>query len=157
MKFLYFQQPQLTTVLQQQSSGLAGPLSSPQTPLQPPQNPLIAMTTLSAAPISGNNVSNTSQLLLQKDNLSVPSTEIKSPPLPIITMINTTSAQTPRSEPTVQPKVEINSVEIVQSATAIVTGTPASITSTTTVSSAIDSKANDDKTKIQSDLLKKGN
>lgn len=34
------------------SNSILGPLSSPQTPLQPPQNPLIAMTTLSASPMS---------------------------------------------------------------------------------------------------------
>lgn len=35
------------------SNSILGPLSSPQTTLQPPQNPLIAMTTLSASPMSG--------------------------------------------------------------------------------------------------------
>jgi polyhomeotic-like protein 1 len=35
------------------SNSILGPLTSPQTPLQPPQNPLIAMTTLSASPMSG--------------------------------------------------------------------------------------------------------
>lgn len=34
------------------SNSILGPLSSPQTPIQPPQNPLIAMTTLSASPMS---------------------------------------------------------------------------------------------------------
>lgn len=34
------------------SNAILGPLSSPQTLLQPPQNPLIAMTTLSASPMS---------------------------------------------------------------------------------------------------------
>ena len=34
------------------SNSILGPLSSPQAPLQPPQNPLIAMTTLSASPMS---------------------------------------------------------------------------------------------------------
>lgn len=34
------------------SNSILGPLSSPQTPLQPPQNPLMAMTTLSASPMS---------------------------------------------------------------------------------------------------------
>lgn len=34
------------------SNSILGPLSSPQTPLQPPQNPLVAMTTLSASPMS---------------------------------------------------------------------------------------------------------
>lgn len=34
------------------SNSILGPLSSPQTLLQPPQNPLIAMTTLSASPMS---------------------------------------------------------------------------------------------------------
>lgn len=37
------------------SNSILGPLSSPQTPLQPPQNPLIAMTTLSASPMSSSN------------------------------------------------------------------------------------------------------
>lgn len=36
------------------SNSILGPLSSPQTLLQPPQNPLIAMTTLSASPMSGS-------------------------------------------------------------------------------------------------------
>lgn len=36
------------------SNSILGPLSSPQTPLQPPQNPLIAMTTLSASPMSNS-------------------------------------------------------------------------------------------------------
>ncbi|CRK88584.1 CLUMA_CG002349, isoform A [Clunio marinus] len=36
------------------SNSILGPLTSPQTPLQPPQNPLIAMTTLSASPMSGS-------------------------------------------------------------------------------------------------------
>lgn len=36
------------------SNSILGPLSSPQTPLQPPQNPLIAMTTLSASPMSSS-------------------------------------------------------------------------------------------------------
>jgi polyhomeotic-like protein 1 len=35
------------------SNAILGPLSSPQTLLQPPQNPLIAMSTLSASPMSG--------------------------------------------------------------------------------------------------------
>lgn len=39
------------------SNSILGPLSSPQTPLQPPQNPLIAMTTLSASPMSGIGMS----------------------------------------------------------------------------------------------------
>lgn len=34
------------------SNSILGPLSSPQTPLQPPPNPLTAMTTLSASPMS---------------------------------------------------------------------------------------------------------
>ncbi|GAB0092308.1 hypothetical protein DMENIID0001_072980 [Sergentomyia squamirostris] len=34
------------------STNLIGPLTSPQAPLQPPPNPLVAMTTLSAAPLS---------------------------------------------------------------------------------------------------------
>lgn len=34
------------------SNSILGPLSSPQTPIQPPQNPLLAMTTLSASPMS---------------------------------------------------------------------------------------------------------
>lgn len=34
------------------SNSIIGPLSSPQTPLQPPQNPLIAMSTLSASPMA---------------------------------------------------------------------------------------------------------
>lgn len=34
------------------SNSILGPLSSPQTPLHPPQNPLVAMTTLSASPMS---------------------------------------------------------------------------------------------------------
>lgn len=38
------------------SNSILGPLSSPQTPLQPPQNPLIAMTTLSASPMSNVGV-----------------------------------------------------------------------------------------------------
>lgn len=38
------------------SNSILGPLSSPQTPLQPPQNPLIAMTTLSASPMSNIGV-----------------------------------------------------------------------------------------------------
>jgi polyhomeotic-like protein 1 len=33
------------------SNAIIGPLSSPQTPLQPPQNPLMAMSTLSASPM----------------------------------------------------------------------------------------------------------
>lgn len=42
-----------STVSADTSNSILGPLSSPQTPLQPPQNPLIAMTTLSASPMSG--------------------------------------------------------------------------------------------------------
>lgn len=38
------------------SNSILGPLTSPQTPLQPPQNPLIAMTTLSASPMSNVGV-----------------------------------------------------------------------------------------------------
>lgn len=38
------------------SNAILGPLTSPQTPLQPPQNPLIAMTTLSASPMSSVGV-----------------------------------------------------------------------------------------------------
>lgn len=38
------------------SNAILGPLTSPQTPLQPPQNPLIAMTTLSASPMSAVGV-----------------------------------------------------------------------------------------------------
>lgn len=41
------------TITADTSNSILGPLSSPQTPLQPPQNPLIAMTTLSASPMSG--------------------------------------------------------------------------------------------------------
>lgn len=40
------------TISADTSNAILGPLSSPQTPLQPPQNPLIAMTTLSASPMS---------------------------------------------------------------------------------------------------------
>lgn len=39
------------------SNSILGPLSSPQTPLQPPQNPLIAMTTLSASPMQNIGMS----------------------------------------------------------------------------------------------------
>lgn len=42
------------TVSADTSNSILGPLSSPQTPLQPPQNPLIAMTTLSASPMSSS-------------------------------------------------------------------------------------------------------
>lgn len=45
------------TVSSDTSNSILGPLSSPQTPLQPPQNPLIAMTTLSASPMSGIGMS----------------------------------------------------------------------------------------------------
>lgn len=41
-----------STMSSDTSNSILGPLSSPQTPLQPPQNPLIAMTTLSASPMS---------------------------------------------------------------------------------------------------------
>ncbi|XP_059618853.1 polyhomeotic-proximal chromatin protein-like isoform X2 [Phlebotomus argentipes] len=40
------------------SANLIGPLTSPQAPLQPPPNPLVAMTTLSAAPLSAIAVGN---------------------------------------------------------------------------------------------------
>lgn len=45
------------TVSSDTSNSILGPLSSPQTPLQPPQNPLIAMTTLSASPMSNVGMS----------------------------------------------------------------------------------------------------
>ncbi len=45
------------TVASDTSSSILGPLSSPQTPLQPPQNPLIAMTTLSASPMANIGMS----------------------------------------------------------------------------------------------------
>lgn len=41
------------TISADTSNSILGPLSSPQSLLQPPQNPLIAMTTLSASPMSG--------------------------------------------------------------------------------------------------------
>ncbi|XP_055688960.1 polyhomeotic-proximal chromatin protein isoform X2 [Lutzomyia longipalpis] len=40
------------------STNLIGPLTSPQAPLQPPPNPLVAMTTLSAAPLSTLTLTN---------------------------------------------------------------------------------------------------
>lgn len=64
------------------SNSILGPLSSPQTPLQPPQNPLIAMTTLSASPMSNiglksdNNESNKVVV-----STSIASTAITSSPL----------------------------------------------------------------------------
>lgn len=45
------------TVSTDTSNSILGPLTSPQTPLQPPQNPLIAMTTLSASPMSNIGMS----------------------------------------------------------------------------------------------------
>lgn len=44
------------TITVDASNSILGPLSSPQTPLQPPQNPLVAMTTLSASPMSNIGV-----------------------------------------------------------------------------------------------------
>jgi polyhomeotic-like protein 1 len=41
-----------STTTDASGNNIMGPLSSPQTPLQPPQNPLIAMTTLSTSPMT---------------------------------------------------------------------------------------------------------
>lgn len=83
------------TITSDTSNSILGPLSSPQTPLQPPQNPLIAMTTLSASPmtniaisakIEANNESNKSVVT------SVASTAMISSPL------KRTAAQDDKSE-----------------------------------------------------------
>lgn len=65
------------------SNAILGPLTSPQTPLQPPQNPLIAMTTLSASPMSGVGVqkekADAASGESQKNTMSVTMSPLKRP------------------------------------------------------------------------------
>ncbi|KAG5673303.1 hypothetical protein PVAND_003363 [Polypedilum vanderplanki] len=67
------------------SNAIIGPLSSPQTPLQPPQNPLIAMSTLSASPmavsVQKEKVDAASGVDSNKVSNSTASTSITSSPL----------------------------------------------------------------------------
>lgn len=75
------------TVTADTSNSILGPLSSPQTPLQPPQNPLIAMTTLSASPMSNIAIGTKSEVPTSEPNKTVVSTSVAS------------TAMTPSSSP----------------------------------------------------------
>lgn len=73
------------TITSDTSNSILGPLTSPQTPLQPPQNPLIAMTTLSASPMTnigiGAKIEASNNELNKAVVTSVASTAMTSSPL----------------------------------------------------------------------------
>lgn len=73
------------TITSDTSNSILGPLSSPQTPLQPPQNPLIAMTTLSASPMTNIGIGAKIETSNNESNkavvTSVASTAMTSSPL----------------------------------------------------------------------------